>query len=100
MLTIRLTKLTSERHRIEFVRRDGSRDATELHTRSFLRHDLAHYAIESEAKLRHSFLGLIAAGKAYAEILDEQNPEAAATERIVLMLTKCVKEEWQLRASA
>src|SRR5262245_30191727 len=94
MLTIRLTKLTSVRHRMEFVRCDGSRDDAELYTRAFLRHDLAHFAVETEAKLRNSFFGLIAAGNSYCEIASKPaNPEAAQTERIVAMLTTCARQE-------
>jgi hypothetical protein len=94
MLTIRLTKLTNDRHRIEFVRADGTRDAAELETHSCLLHDLVHYAVESEPKRKHSFYGPIAAGQ-YADMTGAPEAgEAMETERIVVMMTKCAKGDW------
>lgn len=95
MLKIRLTKLSNERHRIEFVRAGGRADAAELETRSCLLHDLVHFAVESEADLKRSFYGQIAAGRLYAEMAAEppRGGEAMLTERIVVMLTKCAKDE-------
>ena len=54
-MLIRLTRLTNERHRLEVVRDDGTREARELETRSALPHDLVHYAVETEAGLGASF---------------------------------------------
>lgn len=97
MLKIRLTKLTHERHRMEFVRANGVSDGAELHTRSFLLHDLVHFGVESEAKLRRSFYGSIADGRLYSEICADppRNPEAVLTERVVAMLQKCAKGDWK-----
>jgi len=96
MLKIRLTRLSNDRHRIEFVRADGTRDAAELETHSTLLHDLVHFAVESEAGLKHSFYGPVAAGRSYAEMsgAPPESSEAMTTERVVVMLTKCAKGEW------
>jgi hypothetical protein len=69
-LTIRLTKISDERHRLDIVRADGSGEGAELETRSFLVHDLIHYAVESTAGLRESFWGLLASGQTFADLHD------------------------------
>ena len=48
-MLIRLTRLTNDRHRFEILRNDGTHESHELETRSTLLHDLAHYAVETEA---------------------------------------------------
>jgi hypothetical protein len=92
-MLIRLTKLTNDRHRIEFVRKDGTRDAAELETRNFLLHDLIHFAVESEANLKSSFYGAIAAGRTYARMSEDAplEGEILMTERIVGAMTGCAK---------
>jgi hypothetical protein len=84
-MQIRLTRLTNERHRLELVRDDGSREARELETRSALLHDLVHYAVETEARLQASFFGLLASGKTYEGLAAEPstNPETMQTEAVV-----------------
>jgi len=69
-LTIRLTKISDDRHRLEIVRADGSAEGVELETRSFLVHDLIHYAVESTAGLRDSFWGQLASGRTFADLHD------------------------------
>lgn len=61
-MEVRFTRLTDERHAVEVVRDDGTTDRVELDTRSFLRHDLAHWAVESVLGLRHGVWGSVAAG--------------------------------------
>jgi hypothetical protein len=93
MLTVRLTKISDARHRIEFIREDGSRESHELATRSFLLHDLIHFAVENEANLRHSFYGALADGRSYNE-MSERVPltgELLMTERVVGAMTGCAK---------
>jgi len=68
LLKIQFTKLSDERHRFAYARADGSGETVELETRSFLTHDLVHFAIESEAKLKDGFFGGLAAGKTYADL--------------------------------
>lgn len=84
-MLIRLTRLTNERHRLELVRDDGSREARELETRSALLHDLVHYAVETEAGLEASFYGLLASGKSYESLTAEPSadPETMQTEAVV-----------------
>ena len=93
-MLIRFTRLTNERHRFEIVRDDGSREAHELETRSTLAHDLAHYAVETEAGLRHSFYGRLASGTSYGELttLPPHEPEVMQTERVVVMLQTAFKK--------
>lgn len=84
-MQIRLTRLTNERHRLELVRDDGTREAHELETRSALLHDLVHYAVETEAGLKASFYGLLASGKTYEALTAEPSgdPETMQTEAVV-----------------
>ena len=59
---ISFTKLSDERHRVAVTRGDGSTDSVELDTRSFLRHDLSHFAVEVELGLQHGVWGAVASG--------------------------------------
>ena len=70
MLTVTLTALTPTTHRIAFVRADGSRDQADLDTRSFLVHDLLHFAVKSEAGFARAFFGRIAAGESCRAVAD------------------------------
>ena len=87
-MLIRFTRLTNERHRLEIVRDDGTREAHELETRSTLLHDLAHYAVESEAGLRNAFYGRLASGFSYGQLstMPAQSPEALQTELVVVQI--------------
>ena len=87
-MQIRLTRLTNDRHRLEVLRDDGSRESRELETRSALVHDLVHYAVESEAGLRASFYGRLASGTTYEALMTEppDGPEALQTEAVVARL--------------
>ena len=82
-LIVRLTRLSETRHRFEALRPDGSRDVRELETKSFLRHDLVHFALESEASLTHSFYGLLARGGEHDKLGEPLAGEALDTERVV-----------------
>jgi hypothetical protein len=85
-MRIRLIKQTAERHVLEVTRDDGSVSATELETRSLLRHDLMHYAVEQRAGLRSSLLGSIAAGAEPSTKMTAADPEIMVTEVLVGML--------------
>lgn len=61
-MEVRFTRLTDEEHAVEVVRDDGSRERVVLDTRSFLRHDLAHWAVEAELGLTGGVWGSVAAG--------------------------------------
>ncbi len=99
MLIIRLTKISPTHHRFEIVRDDGSSESVELETKSFLFHDLIHYAYESEAKLEDSFYGKLAKGLSYKELTEgaglllDSSEEITHTERIVGPLTGVMKVE-------
>jgi hypothetical protein len=69
-MRILLTRLTNERHILEVVRDDGSRDRVELETKSLWLHDFIHLAVEAEAGLQDGFWGSLAAGKTFAEMND------------------------------
>lgn len=96
-LDIRLTKVSPTHHRFECVHGDGIRDIAELETKSFLFHDLLHFAYESEARLQHSFYGLLASGVSYEalsgkmESATDFGAEILHTERVVGPLTSVVK---------
>jgi hypothetical protein len=61
-MEVRLTKLSDHRHAVAVVRDDGSGERAEVDSRSFLRHDLAHFAVESELGLTGGYWGSVAAG--------------------------------------
>ena len=94
-LVIRLTRTSPTHHRFEYRRPDGSGEAIEMETRSFLFHDLLHYAVESEAHLRGSFYGILAKVGGYEELAVAGGMalggEAAITERVVGALTGALK---------
>ena len=94
-MQIRLTRLTNERHRLEVVRDDGTREARELQTRSALLHDLVHYAIETEAGLNASFYGRMARGETYEALMTEPSGDAEAmqTEAVVASVQGVAKND-------
>lgn len=61
-MDIVLTKLSNDQHSVSIVRADGSTERVQLHTRTFLRHDLAHFAAEIEVPIRRGYWGCVAAG--------------------------------------
>lgn len=96
-LSIRLTKLSDERHRLSYVRKDGSGETLELETKSILMHDLLHFAVESEAGLTASFYGSLAkSGPKSVKPLAAPASlvgETLATERIIGVLTGSIKAD-------
>jgi hypothetical protein len=69
-MRIELTKLTDDQHRLRITRADGTSEEALLETRSFLIHDLVHYAVEAEAKIEDGFWGLLANGVTMAKLSD------------------------------
>lgn len=57
-----LTKISDEVHAVTITRRDGTTERVELNTRSFLRHDLAHFTVELELGLTGGVWGSVARG--------------------------------------
>jgi hypothetical protein len=97
-MEIRLTRLTDDRHQLEIVRADGSREGATLATRSYLVHDLLHLAVESEARLATGFWGCLARGKTLADMNDrtgrsmkEYSGEMATIEQTVGALSAAAK---------
>ena len=56
-MRILLHKISDDRHTLEIVRADGRRERVDCETRSYLQHDLLHYAVETEASLAAGFWG-------------------------------------------
>jgi hypothetical protein len=84
---ILLTKLTNERHRLAIERDDGTRESVDLETRSFLLHDLVHFAVEAEANIADGFWGLLAEGTTLDDLADRTmadpiSPGIALAERL------------------
>ena len=97
IMLIRFTKLTNDRHRFEVIRDTGARESRELETRSFLLHDLVHYAVETEANLNSVFYGQLHAGRTIDEItqMPSPDPEAMQAERIVAQIQGASKmDDW------
>jgi hypothetical protein len=63
---VRFTKLSDQRHAVTVVRDDGSTERVELDSRSFLRHDLAHFAVEGELGISGGVWGSVAVGGSLA----------------------------------
>ena len=97
-LRIRLTRLTSTHHRFEAIGADGGVTMRELETRSFLTHDLVHYALESEAGLMNSFYGRLARGAEDYALSSPSSGEAMETERVVGPLQTAIQNEVDVEA--
>ena len=61
-MRIVFSKISDETHAVTVTRADGSSASAELGSRGFLRHDLAHFAIEIELPIRKGFWGCVASG--------------------------------------
>jgi hypothetical protein len=84
MLQLKLTRVSPTHHRIEYVRADGTSESAEIESKSFLFHDFVHYAIETEAKLRGGFFGLLSKGHSYAELSGKAPSEHSTEEALVI----------------
>jgi hypothetical protein len=77
---VALIKLSDRRHLVQVRRADGTTDSVELDSRDFLRHDLAHFAVERELELRDGVWGSVAAGGSLSgDGLDGANMALAET---------------------
>jgi hypothetical protein len=65
-MRIVFTKISDERHAVTITRTDGTTERVEVETRGFLRHDLAHFAIELELPIRKGYWGCVASGASLA----------------------------------
>ncbi len=98
VVRIRFCKLSDERHVLEIERGNGARERVTCETRSYLVHDLLHFAVESEAQLSNGFWGLLARGKTLADMNDRsgtamgvESSELPLIEQIVGALSDVVK---------
>jgi hypothetical protein len=87
-LRILLYKLDDRRHRLVLRRSDASSEAVELETRSFLLHDLVHWAVEAESGISDGFWGLLASGTSLDALAERTmaqpiSPGLALAERLV-----------------
>ena len=69
-MQISLTKTSAQRHLLEIVRTNGTRETIELVTREALFHDFLHYAVESTLPTQGGFWGTLASGKTMADLND------------------------------
>ncbi|MBX3234031.1 MAG: hypothetical protein KIT84_33025 [Labilithrix sp.] len=97
-MKIALRKISDERHELVIRSDENGREAVLCETRSLLRHDLLHFAVEAEARLEHGFWGHLARGKTLADMNDrsgvamaDAGPELAAIERLVGALDAAAK---------
>jgi hypothetical protein len=94
-MKILLTKISDQKHVLDIVRDDGSRDSVDLESKTFLLHDFLHYSVESLAELKNSFWGQLASGKTFEQMalrdegtmMQNLSSEDAMTEAIVGALT-------------
>ena len=89
-MEIIFTKLSDQEHALRIRRSDNSQESTRLASRSFLRHDFAHLAIELELPLRKGFWGSVAAG-------DNLDGKAIQGEDIMLAETMAARIQSLLR---
>lgn len=61
-MEILITKISKNEHKVAVVRQGGTKESTILDSRSFLRHDFAHFAVETEVPIASGYWGLVAAG--------------------------------------
>lgn len=91
---IRFRKVSDEQHELGISRDGWSWESVECETRSYLTHDLLHYAVEVEAGVQAGFWGRLAAGATLAEMDDRarsMGQEMATIEQVVGALTVGVK---------
>lgn len=60
----------SDQHHALTIEVAGRTESMRCETRSYLLHDLLHYAVESEAALASGFWGALAAGRSLAELAE------------------------------
>lgn len=61
-MKIEVTKVSEDSHSVRVTRANSSSDSIDLNSRSFLRHDFAHFAVEIETPLLNGYWGSVASG--------------------------------------
>ena len=69
-MRILLRKISDQQHELAIVHESGARESVVCETRSYLKHDLLHYAVEAEAGIEGGFWGSLARGRTLAEMND------------------------------
>lgn len=89
-LFITLTNVSPTHHRFACMSDDGLREEAELETKTYLYHDLLHFAVESEAFLADSFYGKLLKGESYRSLSERKMEAAVLTEGKEIMMTERV----------
>ena len=97
-LKIYFRKINQHEHELRIQRVDGTEEHQMCETRSFLVHDLTHFAFEAEAHLQNGFWGQVAAGRSLAELSDREsirkldpNSEMMRIEKVVAIFQGMAK---------
>lgn len=80
-MEILFSKISDQEHALTVRRHDGSTDSVVLNSRSFLRHDLAHLAVELEVPINSGFWGSVAGGTALSGNF-KGGPDMALAEKL------------------
>ena len=75
VVRVLFTRLSDRTHRFEVTRGDGSSENAVLETRSYLVHDLTHYAVEAEVPIEDGFYGLLDRGTPLERLNDRTQIE-------------------------
>jgi len=95
-MQLSFTRISPTHHRFEYRRDDGTGEAKDLETKSFLTHDFIHYVLETEAKLSEGFYGALEKGETLADLSDPARMESQNsldTERVAGACTSLVQEK-------
>jgi hypothetical protein len=100
-LGIVMKKVSPTHHAFTMVFEGGGKETVELETKTYLYHDLLHFAVESEAGLSDSFYGRLLKGYRYDELSLPEMPTLASggdheglmTERIVGLMTGVLRHD-------
>jgi len=97
-MRILLRKISDQQHELAIVRDSSARESVVCETRSYLGHDLIHYAVEAEAGIEGGFWGSLARGRTLAEMNDRarmapgsDTAEIATVEQVVGVLSGAAK---------
>ena len=99
LLRIQLQRVSPTHHAFVFERPNGTQESYPLETKTYLFHDLLHFAVETEAGLQRSFYGRLARGNSYKELVEVDQEslsireENGMTETIVGAMTGIVKQD-------
>jgi hypothetical protein len=100
-MQIALKKVSPTHHAFTLLFAGGGKETTQLETKTYLYHDLLHFAVESEAKLTDAFYGRLAKGYRYEELALPEMPvaknggdsEGLMAERVVGLMTGVLKHD-------